>query len=75
MVNNYAQNINRLSELGAYPILIIKANIHKVLNHECFSTINLIGAFHQISVLEKKKAKDCFSSLWKLIPVSAHPFY
>ena len=53
MVVDYSQTVNRYTDLDAYPLPSIDAQINEIAQYNVFSTIDLKDAYYQIPLCEE----------------------
>ena len=74
MVVDYAQTINRFTELNAYPLPRINEQVEKIAQYSYFSTIDLASAYHQIPIDPEDRKYTAFEAGGKLFEFLRIPF-
>lgn len=74
MAIDYSQTINRVTELGAYPLLNIDEMVNSIARYKVFSTLDLRNVYHQVAIREEERPYTAFEAGGKLYEFNRIPF-
>ena len=74
LVIDYSSTINRFTILDAYPLPRIDSLVNQIANNQFYSSIDLRGAYHQVSHQESKRIFISFEACGKLYHYKRLPF-
>ena len=74
LVIDYSSTINRFTILDAYPLPRIDSLVNQIANNQFYSSIDLQGAYQQVSHQESKRIFTSFEACGKLYHYKRLPF-
>ena len=63
---NYFQTINQFTMLDAYPLPKIEDLVNKVSQDQCYSSVDLQLAYHQVPLLENERPYTAFETIGRM---------
>ena len=74
MVVDYAETINRFTELDAYPLPLIEDVVAEMAKYSVFTALDLEHVFHQVVLKEEDKPYTAFQAGKGLYQFTRVPF-
>lgn len=74
MMIDYAQTINRVTLLDAFPVPLVANVLKQVSQYQVFSYVDLKSAFHQIKILPNERPFTAFEANGRLWELKCIPF-